>query len=222
MDRQAMVQLIRRRGVKDERMLRAMEIVPRHEFVPTVDVASAYGDFALSIGCQQTISQPYIVALMTEALELEPGNRVLEIGTGSGYQAAVLAEMGMEVYSIERIPELHQETQKRLARLGYDVHLKLGDGYKGWAEFAPYDGIIVTAAAPEIPPPLLAQLAEGGRLVIPVGRRPAFQTLWKVIKQKDKIRKIDLGGVAFVPFISQDLGSPDPGSLDPGSLDPDG
>ncbi len=222
MDRQAMVQLIRRRGVKDERMLRAMGIVPRHEFVPTVDVASAYGDFALSIGCQQTISQPYIVALMTEALELEPGNRVLEIGTGSGYQAAVLAEMGMEVYSIERIPELHQETQERLARLGYDVHLKLGDGYKGWAEFAPYDGIIVTAAAPEIPPPLLAQLAEGGRLVIPVGRRPAFQTLWKVIKQKDKIRKIDLGGVAFVPFISQDLGSPDPGSLDPGSLDPDG
>ncbi len=207
MDRQEMIELIKRRGIEDERVLSAMAAVPRHEFVPESRARSAYGDFAQPIGHQQTISQPYIVALMTEALDLKPGDKVLEIGTGSGYQAAVLDEMGMEVYTIERIPELYERARERLDRLGYDVNCKRADGYEGWRDFAPFDGIIVTAAAPEIPQPLIDQLADGGRMVIPVGRPGGFQTLWKVIKEDGQIQKIDLGGVAFVPFVSEDLGT---------------
>lgn len=202
-----MVSLIKRRGVSDERVLDAMRKVPRADFVEEASDQSAYGDFAQPIGHQQTISQPYIVALMTEALDLEPGECVLEIGTGSGYQAAVLAEIGADVYTVERIPELHTMAKERLMQLGYDVHCRLGDGYKGWAEFAPYDGIIVTAAAPEIPEPLTEQLADGGRLVIPVGIPHGYQTLWKIVKRDNQLRKINMGGVAFVPFVSEGLGT---------------
>jgi protein-L-isoaspartate(D-aspartate) O-methyltransferase len=202
-----MVALIQRRGVSDEHVLTAMREVPRSEFVQDTSRGSACGDFAQPIGHQQTISQPYIVALMTEALDLEPGERVLEIGTGSGYQAAVLAEIGAEVYTVERIPELHEMAQERLKDLGYDVHCRLGDGYQGWPEFAPYDAIIVTAAAPEIPEPLTEQLADGGRLVIPVGKPHGYQTLWKIVNRGGQLRKINMGGVAFVPFVSEDLGT---------------
>lgn len=202
MDQQGMVRLIRSRGIITSLVLDALGRVPRHRFVPEAQRVSAYGDHALSIGCQQTISQPYIVALMTEALNLQPGDRVLEVGTGSGYQAAILAEMGMNVYTIERIPELYEQAKVCLESLGYAVHCRLGDGYHGWPEFAPYDGILVTAAPDEIPPALLGQLTDGGRLVIPVGPRHGYQTLWKIIRRGDEIQKIDLGGVAFVPFIT--------------------
>lgn len=202
MDQQGMVRLIRSRGITAPLVLDAMARVSRHRFVPEPQRAYAYDDHAMSIGCQQTISQPYIVALMTDALEVQPGDRVLEVGTGSGYQTAILAEMGMDVYTIERIPELYEEAKACLDELGYAVYCCLGDGYDGWPEFAPYDGIIVTAAPEEIPPALLEQLADGGRLVIPVGPRHGYQTLWKVIRRGDNIQKIDLGGVAFVPFIT--------------------
>jgi protein-L-isoaspartate(D-aspartate) O-methyltransferase len=202
MDQQGMVRLIRSRGITTPLVLDALAHVPRHLFVPEAQRAVAYGDHALSIGCQQTISQPYIVTLMTDALDLQPGDRVLEIGTGSGYQTAILAEMGMDVYTIERIPELYEQARACLESLGYSVHCRLGDGYYGWPEFTPYGGIIATAAPDEIPPPLLEQLADGGRLVIPVGHRHGYQTLWKIIRRGDEIQKIDLGGVAFVPFVT--------------------
>lgn len=202
MDQQEMVRLIRSRGITTPLVLDALARVPRHRFVPEAQHVSAYGDHALSIGCQQTISQPYIVALMTDALDLRLGDRVLEVGTGSGYQTAILAEMGMDVYTIERIPELYEQAKACLESLGYTVHCLLGDGYHGWPEFAPYDGIIATAAPDEIPPALLEQLADGGRLIIPVGPRHGYQTLWKAIRSGDDIQKLDLGGVAFVPFIT--------------------
>ena len=201
MDQKGMVRLIRSRGITTPLVLDAMARVPRERFVPEAQRISAYGDHALPIGCQQTISQPYIVALMTDALDLRPGDRVLEIGTGSGYQTAILAEMGMDVYTIERIPELYEQAQVCLEALGYAAHCLLGDGYYGWPEFAPYNGIITTAAPDEIPPALLEQLADGGRLIIPVGPRHGYQTLWKIIRHGDDIQKLDLGGVAFVPFI---------------------
>ena len=202
MDQQGMVRLIRSRGMVTPLVLDAMSRVPRDRFVPEAQRISAYGDHALSIGCQQTISQPYIVALMTDALDLRPGDRVLEVGTGSGYQTAILAEMGMDVYTIERIPELYEQAKACLEALGYAVHCLLGDGYYGWPELAPYNGIIATAAPDEIPSALLEQLADGGRLVIPVGPRHGYQPLWKVIRRGDAIQKLDLGGVAFVPFIT--------------------
>ena len=201
--KERMVNLIRRRGVKAPLVLDAMRSVPRHKFVPPGQMAYAYADHPMPIGHQQTISQPYIVALMTEALGLSPGDRVLDVGTGSGYQAAVLAEMGMEVYTIERIPELYETASKTLEDLGYDVHCRLGNGYEGWPEHAPYDGIVVAAAPPQIPQPLIDQLAEGGRMDIPVGRVHGYQTLWKVIKEDGEIRKSDLGGVAFVPCVDE-------------------
>lgn len=200
-----MIALLKEQGITDPRVLQAMAAVPRHLFVPDGYVEVAYGDFALPIGHQQTISQPYIVALMTEALEISPGDRVLEIGTGSGYQAAVLAELGADVYTIERIPALYEEAKIRLQALGYQVHCKQGDGYEGWPEFAPYDGIIVTAAAPEIPSPLLEQLADGGRLVIPLGAGYGYQNLWKIVKEGETLHKMNLGSVAFVPFVSRQL-----------------
>lgn len=199
----AMLNLIRARGICDPAVLGALERVPRRHFVPPDLECRACGDYPLPIGHGQTISQPYIVALMTWALELERGARVLEIGTGSGYQAAVLAEMGMEVYTLEVVPELYEEAQARLIELGYtQVHCRLGDGHAGWPEHAPYRGIIATAAPEEIPPSLVEQLAEGGRLIIPVGPRNGYQTLWKVIKIEGRLVKIDLGGVAFVPFVA--------------------
>ncbi len=205
MDQREMVALLERRGIRDERVLEAMAAVPRQAFVPESRLEAAYGDHALPIGHQQTISQPYIVALMTEALELTPGKRVLEIGTGSGYQAAVLAEMGMDVYTIERIPELGEAAARNLEEQGYAVHTKVDDGYRGWSDYAPFSGIVVTAAAPEIPEPLVSQLADGGRMVIPVGPPGSYQTLWKVIRRGDQIERVNLGGVAFVPFISEEL-----------------
>ncbi|MGC9400607.1 MAG: protein-L-isoaspartate(D-aspartate) O-methyltransferase [Anaerolineae bacterium] len=201
-DTATMVELIKARGVRDPNVLKAMRAVPRHRFIPGVSRARAYGDYPLSIGHGQTISQPYIVALMTEALELEPGDKVLEVGTGSGYQTAILAEMGMEVYTVEVVPELAARARETLEALGYEhVHYRVGDGWQGWPAHAPYDGIIVTAAPPQIPDPLIEQLTDGGHLVIPVGPPGYYQTLWKVTRVGDEVRKQDLGGVAFVPLV---------------------
>jgi protein-L-isoaspartate(D-aspartate) O-methyltransferase len=158
------------RGVQDERTLQAMRKVPRHLFVPPAMVSQAYADYPLPIGHEQTISQPYIVAFMTEALGLQGGETVLEVGTGSGYQAAVLAEIAAKVYSIEIVPALAEEARGRLRRLGYaNVEVRAGDGYAGWPEAGPFDGVLVTAAAPRVPAPLKEQLRDGGRLVLPVG-----------------------------------------------------
>lgn len=200
-----MLNLIKARGVKDPQVLSAMQNVPRHRFVPKEAQNRAYGDYPLAIGHGQTISQPYIVALMTEALGVEPGDKVLEVGTGSGYQAAILAEMDTEVYTVEVVAELQAQAKEALAEIGYkNVHYRVGNGREGWPEHAPYDGIIVTAAPPQIPNPLVEQLADGGRLVIPVGPKGRYQTLWKIIRVGEKIRKIDMGGVAFVPLVHPD------------------
>ncbi len=203
MSHEEMVALIRRRGVRDAHVLDALARVSRDAFVPEMQRYDAYGDYPLPIGQGQTISQPYIVALMTEALELDEGERVLELGTGSGYQAAILAALGLDVYTVERIPALYEAARARLEAQGYIVHCKLDDGYAGWPEFAPYDGILVTAAPAEVPDPLWAQLADGGRLVVPVGPPHGYQTLWKFIKHGDRIERVDMGGVAFVPFIHE-------------------
>ncbi|MBN1147260.1 MAG: protein-L-isoaspartate(D-aspartate) O-methyltransferase [Anaerolineales bacterium] len=200
--RQKMVDVtIEARGVEDPDILMAMRNTPRHEFVLEKYLAQAYADHPLPIGYGQTISQPYIVAWMTELLELQPGDRVLEIGTGSGYQAAVLAELGsVEVFSIEIVPELAAAAAERLARLGYAVQTKQGDGYYGWEEYAPFDAIIVTAAPDHLPAPLVAQLADGGRLVLPIGPPGGYQSLWQFVKQGDDLKGYNMGGVSFVPF----------------------
>jgi protein-L-isoaspartate(D-aspartate) O-methyltransferase len=183
-------------------VLRAMRTVPRQDFVPPEYRDQAYKDHPLPIGYGQTISQPYIVAWMTELLELQPGEKVLEIGTGSGYQAAILAELGyVDVYSIEIVPELADSAAARLKELGYDeVHVKQGDGYYGWPENAPFDAIIVTAAPDHLPAPLAGQLAEGGRLVIPIGPPGWYQSLWKFVKVTGELKAYNMGGVSFVPF----------------------
>jgi len=193
---------MRARGIADVDVLRAMETVPRHELVPDEYIAQAYEDHPLPIGYGQTISQPFMVAWMTELLELKPGEKVLEIGTGSGYQASVLAELGfVDVYSIEIIPELAERAAQDLERLDYDeVHLMQGDGYYGWEEHAPFDAIIVTAAPDHLPLPLTQQLVEGGRLVIPIGPPGGYQSLWKFIYEGGELRAFNLGGVSFVPF----------------------
>jgi protein-L-isoaspartate(D-aspartate) O-methyltransferase len=196
------IETIVRRGISDERVIAAMRQVPRHLFVPDEHVDHAYGDYPLPIGYNQTISQPYIVALMTELLELQPGDRVLEIGTGSGYQAAILALIpDVEVYSMEVIPDLAQGAEERLVALGYQVHCIEGDGYYGLPEHAPFDAIIVTAAPDHVPPPLLDQLADGGRMVIPIGPPGGYQTLWKFHKgPQGELEAYNQGGVAFVPL----------------------
>jgi protein-L-isoaspartate(D-aspartate) O-methyltransferase len=192
------------RGVRDEAVLIVMGQVPRHRFVPDQYLPVAYGDHPLPIGYGQTISQPYIVALMTEALKVEAGDRVLEIGTGSGYQAAVLAELGVEVYTIEIIPELTREAEQRLRTLGYtDVQVLNADGYYGWEEHAPFDAIIVTAAPDHLPQPLANQLREGGRLIIPIGPQGSYQTLWLFEKQGGELSATNLGGVRFVPLTGE-------------------
>ncbi len=189
------------RGVTDTAVLRAMKKVPRHLFVPKEYESEAYNDSPLPIGYGQTISQPYIVAFMTEAAEPSPKKIALEVGTGSGYQAAVLAEIVNHVYSIEIVPDLALESYERLKNLGYkNITVKFGDGYKGWEEHAPFDIIIVTAAAEQIPSPLVEQLAENGRLVIPVGAPTAVQELILLEKKNGKIRKSRLTFVRFVPF----------------------
>lgn len=202
-DREKLVrQTIEGRGVTDASVLKAMRTVPRHEFVPQDMRRLAYTDQPLPIGYGQTISQPYIVAYMTEVLDVSPGDRILEVGTGSGYQAAVLAEISEEVYTIEIIDELAESARERLSRLGYDsVEVKNGDGYYGWPEYAPFDAIIVTAAAGHVPPPLIEQLAPGGRIIIPIGGVYQIQQLTLLEKSSEgEISSNQLMAVRFVPF----------------------
>ena len=193
---------MRNRDIKDERILEIMETVPRHEFVPANYRNQAYEDHPLPIGYGQTISQPYIVALMTDLLDLQADDKVLEIGTGSGYQAAVLAKLVDEVWTIEIIPELADATTERFKRLGYDnIHVRTADGYYGWIEEAPFDAIIVTAAPDHIPQPLLEQLSESGRLVVPIGPTGGYQTLWQFVQEGDEITAFNISGVSFVPLV---------------------
>jgi protein-L-isoaspartate(D-aspartate) O-methyltransferase len=202
--RQRMVdEQIASRGIRDLRVLNAMNKVPRHLFVEEALHGQAYNDYPLPIGEKQTISQPYMVALMTEALELKGDERVLEIGTGSGYQAAILAELAEWVYSIERLRSLANKARKLLDELNcYNVEIRVSDGTQGWKEKAPYQAITVTAGAPEIPEPLLDQLIPGGRLVVPVG--DAFsQTLVRVIRTKGGFKQEDMGGCHFVKLIGK-------------------
>lgn len=202
--RQQMVdRQIAARGVRDPRALEALRTVPREAFVPERLAELAYDDTPLPIGEEQTISQPYVVALMAEALAVRPGDKVLEIGAGSGYAAAVLSRLAREVWTVERHGSLAREARERMARLGYaNVHVVHGDGTLGWPEHAPYDGIVVAAGGPEVPPALLAQLAPGGRLVIPIGPDPRTQSLVRVRRNPDgSFAREDLGGVRFVPLI---------------------
>jgi len=193
---------IEARGVSDPAVLSAMRSLPRHLFVEEALAYKAYSDSPLPIGEGQTISQPYIVALMSEKLEVKPGMKVLEIGTGSGYQAAVLAELGAEVFTVERIKKLFHAARKRFLDMRmFSVKLKLDDGTMGWPEEAPYDRIIVTAGGPEIPMPLVDQLAEGGRMLIPVGAAKRTQELILVEKREGEIIKTNLGAVAFVDLV---------------------
>ena len=193
------------RDITNNAVLEAMGRVPRHRFVLPRWEAAAYGDGPLPINAGQTISQPYIVALMTQLADPKPGDRVLDIGTGSGYQAAVLAEMGAQVYSIEIVPELAAEAKKRLAELKYDkVEVRAGDGYRGWPEKAPFRAIILAAAAPQVPKPLIEQLAVGGRLVIPVGEEDGVQVLLVITKQADgTLKRETVAPVAFVPMTGE-------------------
>jgi protein-L-isoaspartate(D-aspartate) O-methyltransferase len=202
-DRDEMVAAqIEARGVSDTLVLRAMRSVPRHRFVPEHFSEEAYGDYPLPIGEGQTISQPYVVAAMTEAARVRPGEKVLEIGTGSGYQAAVLAAMGAQVWSIEIIPTLAARADSTLSELGYEVSVLSGDGYRGWPEHAPFDAVVVTAAPEHVPQPLVDQLAVGGRLVIPVG--DYFQELIVMTKLQDGTTATDtLFPVRFVPMTGE-------------------
>ncbi|TET42177.1 MAG: protein-L-isoaspartate(D-aspartate) O-methyltransferase [Elusimicrobia bacterium] len=200
------VEQIEKRGVKDKRVLEAMERVLRHEFVPEKYRAFAYEDSPLPIGEGQTISQPYIVALMTECLNLEGEEKVLEVGTGSGYQAAILSELSKEVYTIEILKPLAKKAEELLKKLGYrNVKVKYGDGYLGWEEYAPFDGIIVTCAPEHIPQPLIDQLAEGGRMVIPVGETQFPQVLKLVEKREGKVTMRNVIPVRFVPMTGDEV-----------------
>lgn len=201
-ERKDMVDLLRQRGVRDELVLTAMTRVERHLFVKEPFTGRAYDDTALPIAKQQTISQPYTVGFMTQELKAKPGQKILEIGTGSGYQAAILAEIGCRVFTIERHMELFLQTRKLFERLEYRIATLCGDGTVGWSEFAPYDGILVTAAAPEVPAPLLNQLAVGGRLVIPVGNLE-MQHLRIVVKNEDGFETREVEGFKFVPLIGK-------------------
>lgn len=193
-------------GIADDAVIEAMRAVSRHEFVPEEYLPQAYANHPLPIGYGQTISQPYIVALMTEAVGVQAGDRVLEIGTGSGYQAAVLAELVDRVVSVEIIGALVERARETLERLGYDnVTVHHADGYFGWEEGAPYDVILVTAAPDHVPQPLVQQLAVGGRMVIPVGPVGGYQSLWLVTKVgEEEVRVQDLGAVAFVPLTREE------------------
>src|SRR6266481_5638014 len=203
-ERQRMVQQqLMTRGIHEERVLAAMAKVPREEFVPADERAGAYTDHPLPIGYDQTISQPYIVAFMTEQLHPKLSDRVLEIGTGSGYQAAILAELVVEVYTIEIAEPLARSAEVTLARLGYkNVHVKVGDGYKGWLEHAPFDAIIVTCAPDRVPRPLTDQLKDGGRMIIPVGNRFA-QELYLLEKKNGQLKESAVLPVRFVPMAGE-------------------
>ena len=197
-----MVALLEQRGIMDVRLLRAMGTVERHMFVPEPFTNRSYEDSALPIGKGQTISQPYTVAFMTQALGVKEGDKILEVGTGSGYQAVILAEMGARVFTIERNLDLLASARKLFDKLGYSVASKGGDGTVGWNEFAPFDGIIVTAGAPDIPQPLLKQLAEGGKLVIPVGDL-TIQTLIVCTRHDERFDRREVEGFKFVPLIGK-------------------
>jgi protein-L-isoaspartate(D-aspartate) O-methyltransferase len=202
---------IEERGVSDPQVLAAMRAVPRHCFVPQDLVPAAYADKPLPIGEGQTISQPYVVALMTEILQLEKEQRVLEIGTGSGYQAAVLAQITPHVYSIEIKPKLYERADKTLKRLGYNtIQTRQGDGYFGWPEAAPFDAIMITASVDHIPPPLLKQLKEGGRLALPLGNPFSFQNLVLVTKKGNDLIVKQITGVLFVPMTGYALNQSSP------------
>ena len=209
-EREARVEMVSQqlaaRDITDPLVLAAMGMVPRAAFVPPAMRAYAYLDRPLPIGAEQTISQPYVVARMTQALAVGPGDRVLEVGTGSGYQAAVLAEMGVEVWSIEIVPALSEGARRSLAATGHleRVHLRVGDGYRGWPEEAPFDAVVVTAAPDHVPPPLVEQLAPGGRLVIPVG--DGVQSLLRITRGADgRLVREDLLPVMFVPMTGEAL-----------------
>jgi protein-L-isoaspartate(D-aspartate) O-methyltransferase len=201
--RSRMINLLRTRGIRDERVLKAMLEIPRHDFVPEALSSKAYGDHALPIGDMQTISQPYMVARMTELLEVDKDSTVLEIGAGSGYQTAVLSAVAGRVFAIERISELARRAQASIRQLGcYNATVKWFDGTIGWSEHAPYDGILVAAGSPDIPEPLVAQLAVGGRLVIPVGDEEQ-QMLVRVIRTKEGLIRQEQGSCAFVKLIGR-------------------
>ena len=201
--RRMVEQQLKGRGISDPRVLAAFRKVPRHAFVPPGCAAEAYADHSVAIGGGQTISQPYMVALMTSLLRLQGHERILEVGTGSGYQAAILAELALEVYSVERLPELLSGVAQRLAALGYlNVHLSPGNGSLGWPEHAPYDAIIVTAAAPAIPDPLVQQLADGGRMVLPIGTADR-QMLIAAERRGTELRQRDVAGCLFVPLLGR-------------------
>ncbi|MBF8293998.1 MAG: Protein-L-isoaspartate O-methyltransferase [Bacteroidetes bacterium] len=201
-ERREMIEVLKGRGIGDERLLQVMAKIERHLFVSEPFVNRSYDDTALPIAKQQTISQPYTVAFMTQELCLKTGAKVLEVGTGSGYQAAILAEMGCRVFTIERHVDLLLQARKMFEKLGYRIGSKAGDGTIGWSDFAPYDGIVVTAAAPEVPEPLILQLAEGGRLVIPVGNLE-MQDLHVITKIGDPFEKKVIEGFKFVPLIGK-------------------
>lgn len=209
MMREGMVESqLRARGIQDERVLEVMGALPRENFIAPSIREQAYDDSPLSIGFGQTISQPYVVAYMTELLEVQPQDKVLEVGTGSGYQAAVLARLAKEVYTIEIVPELYEAAQTQLLRMGCrNIHFLRGDGWKGWPEAAPFDKIMVTAAPDQIPQALKDQLKEGGRLVIPVGRHHDVQQLLIGIKRGENVETVDTISVRFVPLVR---GSQDP------------
>lgn len=203
-ERQELVDIISEKEISDIYVLKAISEVERHKFVPEILLAHAYKDVALPIGYGQTISQPYTVAFMTQSLKVKPNSKILEIGTGSGYQAAILYKMGANVYSIERQFEIYERTRKLLDKLQIRVNTKCGDGTIGWEEFAPYDGILVTAGSPNVPPSLMKQLAVGGRLVIPVGDKVS-QRLKIITKvDEDKFETVDIPEFVFVPLIGKE------------------
>ncbi len=203
LQRQQLVSLLASRGIQDEKVLGAISAIPREEFVPPALYVRAYEDSALPIDNRQTISQPYTVALMTQLLGVQPSHKILEIGTGSGYQAAVLAHLGADVVSIERHALLSQKARTVLARLGYNVVCRIGDGTIGFREGGPYDGIIITAGAPDVPEPLAKQLAIGGRMIVPIGTLEE-QRLYSVVRTGDETWKAqDVGPAKFVPLIGR-------------------
>ena len=201
--REALADQVRAKGILDERVIDAIRTVPRHVMVDTALENRAYEDSALPIGSGQTISQPYTVAVQTELLQVEKGDKILEIGTGSGYQAAILCQMGAEVYSVERQEELYHNAKKVLRELGFRPHLKLGDGTLGWSAYAPYDGIVVTAGAPVVPDDLVKQLKVGGRLVVPVGNQES-QVMIRITRvSEDSYEEEQLSHFKFVPLIGK-------------------